>query len=64
MNQPQWNLFKRRVEEASNIRRTILELYPGQTLRLAVLLGIRDRVLGDKERDLLREFYATELDWR
>lgn len=64
MNQMQFNIFLRRAKEAQDIRNIILELYPGQTLRMAVLLGIRDRVLGDKERDLLREFYATELEWR
>lgn len=64
MNQMQFNIFLRRAKEASDIRSTVLELYPGQTLRMAVLLGTRDRVLGDKERDLLREFYPTEMDWK
>ena len=64
MNQMQFNIFLRRAKEASDIRSIVLELYPGQTLRMAVLLGTRDRVLGDKERDLLREFYSTELDWK
>lgn len=64
MNEKQWILVKIRVKEASNIRSTLLELYPGQTLRMAVLFGTRDGILGDKERDLLREFYSNELDWK
>lgn len=64
MDEVKWLAYQRRAKEAADIRGTLLELYPGQTLRMAVLFGTRDRVLGDKERNLLREFYSTELDWK
>lgn len=64
MDEVKWLAYQRRAKEAADIRSIVLELYPGHTLRMAVLLGTRDRVLGDKERTLLREFYSTELDWR
>ena len=64
MDEMKWLAYQRRAKEASDIRSIILELYPGQTLRMAVLFGTRDRVLGDNERNLLREFYSTELDWK
>lgn len=64
MDEVKWLAYQRRAEEAKDIRDIILELYPDQSLRMAVLFGTRDRVLGTKERALLREFYSTELDWR
>jgi hypothetical protein len=64
MDEVKWLAYQRRAKEASEIRDTVLELYPGKTLRMAVLLGTRDRILGDKEHNLLREFYSTELDRR
>lgn len=64
MDEVRWLAYQRRAKEAADIRSIVLELYPGQTLRMAVLLGTRDRVIGDNERHLLREFYSTELDWK
>lgn len=64
MDKVKWLAYQRRAKEAADIRAIVLELYPGHTLRMALLLGTKDRVLGDNERNLLREFYSTELDWR
>lgn len=50
-----------KAKKAAGIRRIVLELYPGQTLLKAVSLGILDRVIGEKELILLREFYSDEL---
>ena len=62
MDEVKWLAYHRRAKEAADIRSTLLELYPEKTLRMAFLIGTRDRVLGDKERNLLREFYAIELE--
>lgn len=62
MDEVKWLAYQRRAKEAADIRSILLELYPEKTLRMAFLIGTRDRVLGDKERNLLREFYSTELD--
>lgn len=51
----------RRAKEAKEIRDTLNDIYPGKTLRIARLLGIRDRVIGDHEVTLLIEFYSKEL---
>ena len=51
----------RRAKEAEEIRDTINDIYPGKPLRIARLLGIRDRVIGDHEVTLLIEFYSKEL---
>lgn len=53
--------YLRKIKKAAGIRNTVLELYPGQTLLKAVALGILDRVIGEKELILLREFYSDEL---
>lgn len=64
MDKVKWLAYQRRAKEAADIRAIVLELYPRHTLRMALLLGTKDRVLGDNERNLLREFYSTKLDWR
>lgn len=50
-----------RAKEAKEIRDILNDIYPGKSLRLARLLGIRDRVIGDHEVALLIEFYSKEL---
>lgn len=61
MSEAAYNAKLRRAKEAKEIRDIINDIYPGKSLRLARLLGIKDRVIGDHENALLVEFYSKEL---
>lgn len=61
MSEAAYNAKLRRAKEAKEIRDILNDIYPGKSLGLARLLGIRDRVIGDHEVTLLIEFYYKEL---
>lgn len=61
MDEVKWLAYQRRAKEAKDVLDILTELYPGKPLRIAMLLGTKDRILGDKERQLLREFYSSKL---
>ena len=61
MSEAAYNAKLRRAKEAKEIRDILNDIYPGKSLVLARLLGIRDRVIGDHEVTLLIEFYSKEL---
>lgn len=62
MDEFAWARYQKEAKEAETIRETLLELYPGCTLRTAYSRGFIDGVTTRSDRDLLRKFYATELD--
>lgn len=61
MDEVKWLAYQRRAKEAKDVLDILTELYPEKPLRIALLLGTKDRILGDKERQLLREFYSSKL---
>lgn len=61
MDEVKWRHHLAQAKEAKGIYDSLTELYPGKPLRVAMLLGTRDRILGEKERRLLREFYSSKL---
>ena len=63
MDEVKWRYHLEQAKEAKDIYDTLRDLYPVKPLRVAMILGTRDRILGEKERRLLREFYTTELEW-
>lgn len=61
MDEVKWRYHLEQAKEAKGIYDTLRDLYPGKPLRVAMILGTKDCILGDKERRLLREFYSSKL---
>lgn len=53
--------YQRRAKEAKDVYDILSKLYPGKPLRIAIPLGIKDRILGYKEKRLLYEFYSSKM---
>lgn len=62
MDEFAWARYQKEAKEAEIIRKTLLELYPGCTLRTAYSRGFMDGITTRDDRNLLRKFYAVELD--
>lgn len=61
MDEAKWRYHLSQAKEAKDIYDTLIDLYPGKPLRVAMILGTKDCILVDKERRLLREFYSSKL---
>lgn len=62
MDEFAWARYQKEAKEAETLRSTLLELYPGCTLRTSYYKGFMDKIITADDRALLRKFYAVELD--
>ena len=61
MDEVKWRYHLAQAKEAKCIYDILTDLYPGKSLRVAMILGTKDNIIGEKERRLLREFYYSKL---
>lgn len=61
MDEVRWHYHLAQAKEAKDVYDTLKDLYPGKPLHIAMLLGTKDSILGEKERRLLREFYSSKM---